>query len=72
MQALEAEQATLERERPAPATRLVVASPDAFPTLDVDRQRAIVDALVGAVVVVKAEWRGSPLTPDRLEVVWRA
>ena len=72
VQALEAEQATLERERPAPATRLVVASPDAFPTLDVDRQRAIVDALVGAVVVVKAEWRGSPWTPDRLEVVWRA
>ena len=49
----------------------MVASPDAFPTLDVDRQRAIVDALVGAVVVAKAEWRGSPWMPDRLEVVWR-
>jgi hypothetical protein len=50
-----------------------MASPDAFPTLDVDRQRAVVDTLVEAVVVVsKAERRGSVWTPDRLEVVWRA
>jgi hypothetical protein len=52
--------------------RLVVASPDAFPTLDLDRQRAVVGSLIDAVVVSKAERRGAPWTPDRLEVVWRA
>jgi site-specific DNA recombinase len=72
VQALEAEQARLERERPKAAARPVVASPEAFPTLDLDRQRAIVDSLVEAVVVTKAERRGSPWTPDRLQVVWRA
>jgi hypothetical protein len=68
----DAEQAKLERERPTAPTRLVVASAEAFPSLDLDRQRAIVDALVEAVVLAKAERRGSPSTPDRLEVVWRA
>jgi site-specific DNA recombinase len=72
VQALESEQATLERERPTSAPRLIVASPDAFPTLEVDRQRAIVSSLIEAVVVQKAERRGAPWTPDRLEVVWRA
>lgn len=68
----DAEQAKLERERPTAPTRLVGASAEAFPSLDLDRQRAIVDALVEAVVLAKAERRGSPWTPDRLEVVWRA
>lgn len=71
VQALETEQAKLERERPSTARRLVVASAEAFPTLDLDRQRAVVDELVEAVVVAKAERRGAPWTPDRLEVVWR-
>jgi DNA invertase Pin-like site-specific DNA recombinase len=72
VQALEHEQATLQHERPTAPTRLVVASPEAFPTLDLDRQRAVVSSLIEAVVVSKAERRGSVWTPDRLEVVWRA
>ncbi len=72
VQALETEQAKLERERPTAPTRLIVASAEAFPTLDIDRQRAVVDSLVEAVVVAKADRRGSPWTPKRLGVVWRA
>ncbi len=49
-----------------------MASADAFPELDVDRQRADVETLVQAVVVAKAEHRGARWRPDRLEVVWRA
>jgi site-specific DNA recombinase len=72
VQALEAEQATLERERPAAAPRPVVASAEAFPTLDLDRRRAVVETLVEAVVVAKAEHRGARWSVDRLEVVWRS
>jgi len=61
----------LEAERPAAAPRPITATPDAFPGLDLDRQRAIVDTLVEAVVVAKAKHRGARWTPDRLEVVWR-
>lgn len=71
VQALEAEQAALGRERPRAAPVPSVASPDAFPSLDVDRRRAVVEALVEAVVVAKAGRRGQPWTPDRLRVVWR-
>lgn len=71
VQALEAEQARLEGERPAAAPRPVKASPDAFPGLDVDRQRAVVDSLIEAVVVAKAEHRGARWSPERLQVVWR-
>lgn len=72
VQALEAQQATLEREQPATPTRLVVASAEAFPTLDLERQRGVIDSLIEAIVVQKASRRGAPWSPDRLEVVWRA
>lgn len=71
VQALEAEQATLEQSRPKAAPTPSVATPEAFPGLDVDRQRAVVETLVDAVVVAKAEHRGARWTPDRLSVVWR-
>ncbi|GAA1962820.1 recombinase family protein [Nocardioides panacihumi] len=71
VQALEAEQAALEKARPKAPPRPVVATADAFPALDVDRQRAVVDTLVQAVVVAKAPHRGARWTPDRVEVVWR-
>jgi site-specific DNA recombinase len=71
VQALEAEQARLEGERPAAAPRPVTASPDAFPGLDLDRQRAVVEALIEAVVVAKAPHKGARWSPDRLQVVWR-
>jgi site-specific DNA recombinase len=71
VQALEAEQATLERERPTAAPRPVTVSADAFPTLDLDRQREVVASLVEAVSVTKAPHKGARWSPDRLEVVWR-
>ena len=72
VQALEAEQVRLQAERPAAAPRPSVATPEDFAALDPDRRRAVVAALVEAVVVSKAERRGSPWTPDRLQVVWRS
>lgn len=66
---LEAEQARLEAERPAAPPRPVTVEPNALPGLDVDR-RAVVESLVEALVVAKAERRGAPWTPDRLQVVW--
>lgn len=72
VQALEAEQATLEADRPAAAPRPVVVSAEAFPGLDLDRQRAVVETLVEAVVVAKADYKGARWTPDRLEIVWRS
>jgi hypothetical protein len=68
VQALEAEQA----ERPAAAPRPSVATPEDFAALDPDRRCAVVAALVEAVVVSRAERKGSPWTPDRLEIVWRS
>jgi DNA invertase Pin-like site-specific DNA recombinase len=68
---LEAEQATLERERPAGPPLPVRANAETFPGLDLDRQRAVVEALVEAVIVVPAIRRGAPWTPERLTLVWR-
>ena len=70
--ALEAEQRKLERERPTKVAGPRVASADDFTHLDMDKQRAVVESLVEAVVVTKAERRGAPWTPDRVEVVWRS
>jgi site-specific DNA recombinase len=72
VQTLQDEQAALERERPTAAPRPSVATPEDFAALDPDRRRAVVAALVEAVVVSKADRRGSPWTPDRLQVVWRS
>lgn len=69
---LEAEQAALEKARPRAAATPAVATPEAFPGLDVDRQRAVVETLLEAVVVAKAAHRGARWTPDRLEIVWRS
>jgi hypothetical protein len=71
VQALEAEQAALERERPRAAPRPAAATAEDFAGLFVDRRRAVVETLVEAVVVRRAERRGAPWTPDRLQVVWR-
>lgn len=68
---LETEQARLEAERPTAPPRPVTVSADALPDLDLDRRRAVVEALIDAVVVAKAAHRGARWTPDRLEVVWR-
>lgn len=72
---LEAEQTDLVTERDrfiastaAPDVR--GADPQAFPDLDTDRQRLIVEALLEAVVVAPSR-KGAPWTPDRITFVWR-
>lgn len=71
VQALEAEQGRLQRERPAATPRPVKVAPEALGTLDLDRQRAVVASLLAAVTVEKAPHRGARWTPDRLRVAWR-
>jgi len=69
LEAEQAEQAQPKRERPTASPRPVVVSADAFPTLDLDRQHTVVDALLEAMVVAKAARRGAPWMPDLLEFV---
>lgn len=59
VQALAEEQARLECERPAAASR-GDGDADAFPSLEDDQRRAVVESLIEAVVVAKAERRGWP------------
>lgn len=72
---LEAEQGELAAERDQYIAATAVpdvreANPEAFPELDVDRQRLIVEELVEAIVVAPTR-KGAPWTPDRITVVWR-
>lgn len=71
VQALEAEQARLEAERPAAAPRPVPVSADDLGGLDLDRERAVTESLVAAVVVAKAAHKGARWSADRVEVAWR-
>lgn len=65
--------ARLKSERPGPPRpRPPAATPDAFAGLDLDRRRAVVEALLDAAVVAKAERRGIPWTPDRISFAWRS
>lgn len=59
LQRLEVEQARLETEKLAVAPRPVTASASSFPGMDQDRQRAVVETLVEAIVVGKALHRGA-------------
>ena len=44
-------------------------TPDAFPALDLDRRRPVVESLTEAVVVAKAERRGVPwMADDRYKI----
>lgn len=71
VQELQEEQARLEAERPAAPPRPVAVSADDLGGLDLDRERAVVESLVAAVVVAKAPHRGARWSADRVEVVWR-
>ncbi len=42
-----------------------------WPELDVDRQRAVIDSVISAVVVKPAAKKGGRFDPSRVEVVWR-
>lgn len=74
--ALESEQTTLERERSVWAAENVrvgpsTADPMAFDGLDVDRQRAVCESLMEAIIIKPATARGARWTPDRITYVWR-
>jgi site-specific DNA recombinase len=43
----------------------------AWPELDVDRQRAVIESVISAVVVKPAAKKGGRFDPSRVEVVWR-
>ena len=73
---LENEQADLSAERDkfitstaAPDVRQ--ADPETFPDLSTDRQRAILEQLLEAVVIAPSR-KGTPWSPDRITYVWRA
>jgi site-specific DNA recombinase len=71
---LESEQAALLSERAAwdgGAQTVVTVKPAELERLDLDRQRAIAEQLLDAVVVAKADRRGAPFSPERVEFVWR-
>jgi len=72
---LESEQSDLATERDkfitatsAPDVRH--ADPEAFVGLDTDRQRAILEQLLEAVVIAPSR-KGAPWSPDRITYVWR-
>jgi hypothetical protein len=71
---LEDERAQLEADRVAHFAGLPTApvdvDPQAFDRLDVDRQRALLEALLEAVVVAPSA-KGVPFSPERLTFVWR-
>lgn len=74
--ALEAEQVALETERAAWAAEYVrvgpsTADPANFAALDLDRQRAVLEGLLEAVVIKPATARGARWTPDRITYAWR-
>lgn len=71
---LENEQAELRSERAKHVEDAAVSMPanvDNFDTLNVDRQRAVVEAVVDAVVVAPASRRGEQWSTDRLNIVWK-
>jgi hypothetical protein len=45
--------------------------PKAWPTLALETQRRIVQAVCESIVVTKAAGNG-PITPDRVEITWRS
>lgn len=74
--ALEAEQAELSAERDEWAAEHVETGPsevgaEDYDQLDTDRKRAVIERLLGAVVIAPAERRGAPWTEDRITYVWR-
>jgi hypothetical protein len=73
VQALEADQAALEQDWPRAAPLPPAATAEDFAGFDLDRRRAlvemVVETVVETVVVRRAERRGAPWTPDRLERV---
>lgn len=76
VQSLEKEQAELkaERDKMIAATtgpRVSKVDPKGFMDLDVDKQRAVVEQVLDAVVIAPAKAKGARWTTDRISYVWR-
>lgn len=76
VETLEKERSALVRQREqAAATRLgpriAHLTPDGWAALDTDRQRAIAEQLLSAVLLRPATRRGNRFDPTRVEPVWR-
>ncbi len=67
---LRAEQAEFLRERSVAANRPTNLE-ELWPGLDVDQRRAIIESVLGSVIVNPAAVKGGRFSPDRIEVVWR-
>jgi len=72
---LEAERAELQAQRNAQVQ--AASYPQAvgvgnFDALDLDRQRAVLETLLDAIVVAPAKYRGEPWSTDRLTISWKA
>lgn len=77
VQALEAEQAEVANERDRFIARtsgpaIDQVDPDRFDHLGVDRQRAIAERLLEAVVIAPAKARGARWTEDRVTYAWKS
>lgn len=76
VKALETEQAELGAARDRYITQtsgpdLTQVDPEQYETADLDRQRAIVEGLLEAVVIAPAKARGARWTEDRITYVWK-
>jgi len=72
---LEAEQAELRAHRAefitATATAPTPVDPADLVQMDVDRQRAVFETVLGGVVIAPAGRRGEPWTRDRITFAWK-
>lgn len=71
---LEEERVTLEAQRSERIKATATPTPvnvEQFTSLDMERQRAILESLLDAVVVAPAKRRGEPWTPGRITPAWK-
>lgn len=76
VETLEKERAALVREREKVAAtrlgpRITHLTPEAWAALDTDRQRAIAEQVLSAVLLRPATMRSNRFDPTRVEPVWR-
>lgn len=60
-----------DRSEMRTATPPIEVDPAAFLELDTDRQRAVIEKLVDAIVVSKSR-KGAPWSADRMAVIWKS
>ena len=67
---LRSERSAFLRERSLVASRPTNLD-ELWPGLDIDQRRAIIESVLGSVIVNPAPVKGGRFSPDRVEVVWR-